>query len=103
MKRDRKEEIEAAKHDWEALTAELSRRGGRKTRRRFIRQEDNPETDREQVATKATMLEKRGRVEEPLRFIFGGDATRADRRAGTTGNAQLREIIAAPSNACWKY
>ena len=55
----RKEELEAAKHDWEALEAELEQaRADAKRAEELFAQKTISQTEREQAATRARTLEK---------------------------------------------
>lgn len=99
----RKEEIDAAKHDWEALTAELEQaRVDAKRADDLFAKRTISETDREQAATKATMLEKNVAASRN-RYDLLLAGTRPERIAQGRAqlaemDAQLREMkIAAPS------
>jgi HlyD family secretion protein len=100
----RKQEIEAAQHDWEAVVAELEQaRADAKRAEELFAQKTISETEREQAATRARTLEKNvAAARSRYDLLLAG--TRAERVA--QARAQLAEIesqlqemkIVAPSD-----
>ena len=100
----RKEEIEAAKHDWEALVAELEQaRADAKRAEELFAQKTVSATEQEQAVTRARTLEKNAAAAKS-RYDLLLAGTRAERLAQARAqvaemDAQLREMrIAAPSD-----
>ena len=88
----RKEEIEAARHEWEALLAELEQaRADARRAEELFRQKTVSETEREQAATREKTLEKNSAsAKSRLELLLAG--TRPERLA--QARAQLAEIDA---------
>jgi HlyD family secretion protein len=100
----RKEEIEAAKHDWEALVAELEQaRADAKRAEELFAQKTVSATEQEQAVTRARTLEKNAAAAKS-RYDLLLAGTRAERLAQARAqvaemDARLREMkIAAPSD-----
>jgi multidrug resistance efflux pump len=100
----RKEEIEAAKHDWEAIAAELeqARADAKRAEELFVNKTISV-TEREQAATRAQTLEKNlAASKSRYELLLAG--TRPERLAQARAqlaeiDAQLKEMkIAAPSD-----
>ena len=86
----RKEELEAAKHDWEALEAELDQaRADAKRAEDLFAQKTISQTEREQAATRARTLEKNSAAAKS-RYDLLVAGTRSERIA--QARAQLAEI-----------
>jgi len=101
----RKEEIEAAKHDWEAITAEAAQASNdAKRAEQLFGQKTISQTDREQALTRASTLEKNVAASKS-RYDLLVAGTRPERVAQSTAqlaevDAQLREMkIAAPGDS----
>jgi multidrug resistance efflux pump len=101
----RKEEIEAAKHDWEAIAAELEQaRVDTRRAEELFAQKTISQTEREQAATRARMLEKNvAATRSRYDLLLAG--TRPERIAQARAqladiDAQLGEMkITAPSDS----
>jgi len=100
----RKQEIEASKHDWEALVAELAQaRADAKRAEELFAEKTISATEREQAVTRALSLEKTGAAAKS-RYDLLLAGTREERIAQARAqlaemDAQLREMkIAAPSD-----
>jgi HlyD family secretion protein len=100
----RKEEIAAAKHDWEALVAELEQaRVEAKRAEALFAQKTMSETEHDQALTRARTLEKNAAAAKS-RYDLLLAGTRAERIAQSRAqlaeiDTQLREMkIAAPSD-----
>ena len=86
----RKEELEAAKHDWEAIEAELEQaRADAKRAEELFAQKTISQTEREQAATRARALEKNSAAAKS-RYDLLVAGTRSERIA--QARAQLAEI-----------
>ena len=101
----RKEEIDAAKHDWEAIAAELEQaRVDTRRAEELFAQKTISQTEREQAATRARMLEKNvAATRSRYDLLLAG--TRPERIAQARAqladiDAQLGEMkITAPSDS----
>jgi len=101
----RKEEIDAAKHDWEAIAAELEQaRVDTRRAEELFAQKTISQTEREQAATRARMLEKNvAAARSRYDLLLAG--TRPERIAQARAqladiDAQLGEMrITAPSDS----
>jgi HlyD family secretion protein len=101
----RKQEIEAAKHDWEAIAAELEQaRVDTRRAEELFAQKTISQTEREQAATRARMLEKNvAATRSRYDLLLAG--TRPERIAQARAqladiDAQLGEMkITAPSDS----
>ena len=86
----RKEELEAAKHDWEALEAELEQaRADAKRAEELFAQKTISQTEREQAGTRARSLDKSSAASKS-RYELLVAGTRAEKI--TQARAQLSEI-----------
>jgi HlyD family secretion protein len=101
----RKEEIDAAKHDWEALVAEMEQaRVDAKRAEDLFTQKTISATEHDQAATRATTLEKNvAAAKSRYDLLLAG--TRAERLAQARAqlaevDAQLREMKIATPSAC---
>jgi len=100
----RKEEIEAAKHDWEALAAELDQaQADARRAEELFSQKTISQTEREQAVTRSRALEKNAAAARS-RYDLLLAGTRAERVAQARAqlaeiDSQLREMkIVAPSD-----
>jgi len=101
----RKEELEAAKHDWEALEAELDQaRADAKRAEELFAQKTISQTEREQAATRARTLEKNSAAAKSRYelLVAGTRSERIDQARAQLAeiDTQLKEMkIFAPSDS----
>ena len=99
----RKQELDAAKHDWEALDAELDQaRADAKRAEELFSQKTISETEREQAVTRARSLEKNGAAAKSRYdlLVAGTRPERIDQMRAQLAeiDTQLKEMkIVAPS------